>query len=237
MPNLTNESLLIKRHRHGVMLCSSELDNPASLSLSALMNLPCLVFLNNMDSYLMLLNEEVAALHNVESPVQGIGGSLFDICPRHVAHQLITTQQHVMKTQTLSIQDQTLHIQKNDQILEIVTLYLPWYQEDQQVCGVLGICLFVGQHPTGYILSVLQKAALLNYIPETVYSEMHHPPLTPQEKRCLQSLLSGQSTKAIAKQLQLSPRTVDHYLEKIRLKYKAHSRVELIAKLKHPIDI
>jgi len=53
-------------------------------------------------------------------------------------------------------------------------------------------------------------------------------PLTPQQNACLQALAQGFGIKKIAKNLGLSPRTVEHYLNAVKSKLNCSSRSELI---------
>ena len=55
-------------------------------------------------------------------------------------------------------------------------------------------------------------------------------PLTARQLDCIYYLVKGFSTKQIAKILLLSPRTIEHYLENIKIKLDVDTRVELIAK-------
>jgi len=54
-------------------------------------------------------------------------------------------------------------------------------------------------------------------------------PITPQQLNCLSLLASGKSAKEIAKILNLSPRTVDHYLQHLRTRLKCKNSKELIS--------
>lgn len=54
--------------------------------------------------------------------------------------------------------------------------------------------------------------------------------LTPQEMRVIELVLQGYSASAIAPQVFLAKRTVDHYLERIKEKLDCHSKTELIQK-------
>ena len=55
---------------------------------------------------------------------------------------------------------------------------------------------------------------------------------TSREKQCIYYLAAGNTMKKIAKILQLSPRTVESYLNKIKLKTGCRSKKELIAFIK-----
>lgn len=53
--------------------------------------------------------------------------------------------------------------------------------------------------------------------------------LTFQQEECLFFLVKGMTIKLIAKQLNLAPKTVEHYLEATKNKLNCHSRFELIS--------
>jgi DNA-binding CsgD family transcriptional regulator len=52
--------------------------------------------------------------------------------------------------------------------------------------------------------------------------------LTPQELACIKGLAKGLSYKDIAKSLNLSPRTVETYLNRVRLRFDLHHKRELV---------
>lgn len=60
--------------------------------------------------------------------------------------------------------------------------------------------------------------------------------LTPRQLDCLLYLTKGMTLKQIAKQLILSPKTVEHYLEAAKTKLKCRSRAELIFKAAQIFD-
>lgn len=51
-----------------------------------------------------------------------------------------------------------------------------------------------------------------------------------REKECISHLINGLSSKQIAKELNISHRTVEFYLESIKNKFKCRTRLELICK-------
>jgi DNA-binding CsgD family transcriptional regulator len=56
------------------------------------------------------------------------------------------------------------------------------------------------------------------------------PQLSDRQLDCLYYLVKGMTIKEIAKEMSLSPRTVEHYLEAIKIKLNSHSRVDLFEK-------
>jgi DNA-binding CsgD family transcriptional regulator len=55
--------------------------------------------------------------------------------------------------------------------------------------------------------------------------------LSKQEIHCLRHLITGKTFKLIGQALQLSPRTVEHYIENIKRKLNVKTRQELIEKV------
>jgi len=57
------------------------------------------------------------------------------------------------------------------------------------------------------------------------------PQLTFKETRCAELVLEGNTAKEIAKILNLSPRTIEHYFEKLKQKFECRSKAMLIKTL------
>jgi DNA-binding CsgD family transcriptional regulator len=64
----------------------------------------------------------------------------------------------------------------------------------------------------------------------SIEKEKNSTNLTDRQISCLTHLIKGKSHKQIAKELHLSPRTVEHYLDAIKLKLNCYTRSELISK-------
>lgn len=58
-------------------------------------------------------------------------------------------------------------------------------------------------------------------------------PLTKREAQCLSGLLKGKTNKAIAMDLELSPRTVDTHMDKIKNKLVCHSKSDIVRKIQN----
>ena len=66
---------------------------------------------------------------------------------------------------------------------------------------------------------------------EDVQAMLERTPLTPRERDVVGRLLSGSSTREIAKSTGLTVATVNTYLKRIFAKLGVHSRVELVARV------
>jgi DNA-binding NarL/FixJ family response regulator len=60
--------------------------------------------------------------------------------------------------------------------------------------------------------------------------------LTPREREVLDELVSGQSTKLIARKLGLAPTTVDKHIDQIRGKVGVATRMQLVARIREISD-
>lgn len=54
--------------------------------------------------------------------------------------------------------------------------------------------------------------------------------VSKREKECLTCLAKGMTAKEIARVLNLSPRTIEFYIENMKKKYRCNNRIQLIAK-------
>ena len=54
--------------------------------------------------------------------------------------------------------------------------------------------------------------------------------VSKREKECLYYLIRGMTAKEIGRALNLSPRTIEFYIENMKKKFSCHNRIDLIAK-------
>ncbi|MBL8676913.1 MAG: helix-turn-helix transcriptional regulator, partial [Alphaproteobacteria bacterium] len=57
--------------------------------------------------------------------------------------------------------------------------------------------------------------------------------LSQREYECLKNLLIGKTMKETAQELKLSPRTIESYLNNIKIKINAHTKSEIIEYFKN----
>lgn len=63
------------------------------------------------------------------------------------------------------------------------------------------------------------------------FKKLNITSLTKRELQCVSAMLKGKTAKEIAKAFGLSPRTIEHLIERIKLKLKCKTRSQLIEKL------
>ncbi len=99
----------------------------------------------------------------------------------------------------------------------------PLRSRDGKILGVFGISYLLGKDNL-----VPANLQIFNHS-QSVIDEKINSKLTMRQLDCLYHLVKGCSIKQIAKELSLSPRTVEHYIDAIKQKLNCESRVELIS--------
>ena len=95
-------------------------------------------------------------------------------------------------------------------------------------CRLIDINRFLIDHPVKYCTKNTRKQLIYsieNYYPETQLSE--------RQSECLFFLLRGKTTKEVAHLLNLSPRTVESYINEIKFKLQCNTKSQLIEKAIH----
>jgi DNA-binding CsgD family transcriptional regulator len=77
-------------------------------------------------------------------------------------------------------------------------------------------------------LTETQKLEFLNHL--TQGDNLETQLLSTRQLECLFYLIKGMTMKQISHELNLSPKTIEHYLENIKIKFNCSSRSELLAK-------
>lgn len=110
----------------------------------------------------------------------------------------------------------------------------PLLSNDNKILGVFGISYSINTN--NQLLTCLHElsqycddAQLRKKLKEqTILLKATQLGLTQQQANCLLQLIKGKSIKQIANTISLSPRTVEHYLETVKIKLNCYSRSELI---------
>jgi DNA-binding CsgD family transcriptional regulator len=105
----------------------------------------------------------------------------------------------------------------------------PLFDKKNNVVGVIGISIDVTQRKQENIQSKSEN----KFTTDTSNSSSAHPSnsiLTSRQADCLYFLVKGMTAKHIAVKLNLSPRTIEHYLETLKDKFSCYSRHDLIEK-------
>jgi DNA-binding CsgD family transcriptional regulator len=123
-------------------------------------------------------------------------------------------------------------------IMHFHTIKMPLYQSNNQLIGIVGLSYFVkSEQITDEIKSEFKNnnSCLLpsHKINKYKLNQLIH--FTNREMDCAKLILNGNKIKEIASVLRLSPRTVETYLNNLKIKLACRDKVELAIKLKEII--
>lgn len=179
--------------------------------------IPSCVFWKDIHSVFQGCNKYFAHIAGLSSPEEVIGKTDFDMpWAESFAEQYLESDRMVLEG---VIQDSFLEtqVQASGRTLINIVNKVPLFDENNNKIGVIG-CFseYVASTSSGILIDKLENQYL-----------------TRREVDCAKLLIHGLSAKKIAAELNLSQRTVQHYIENIRAKLGAANKSELIIKLCH----
>lgn len=225
----TSLELILKRHQEGVKLQkpNSKLKTQDSYSLGEIFQLPFNVYFDRYDHVAVNMNELSVKTCGYESAQEIIGHSPFDFFSKETVMRGARNQVEVMQTGKVKVLQDTL-VRHDDVPYSYVSISFPWYSEENKIMGVFG-CSF-SQHAVAEGLINLYELGLLSK-PKTPRVLSHSKFFSNRELQCIELIMQGKSTKEIAKILELSCRTVEHYIANIKDKLNVKTKAELMVKV------
>jgi two-component system, OmpR family, aerobic respiration control sensor histidine kinase ArcB len=201
-------------------------------------------------------NDNVANVLNLNSCDDIVGKSNADLIDSKSADDLNKVNQVVMSTgQELNVEE--IGFDSNNNPAIYLTRKVPLRDDNDQIIGVAGISFDItkrkkmeeelraakekaeealrakeiaeaeSREKSKLLKNILEELKEERYYLSGEYQGVH---LTQREAQCLVCLAHGHSIKQIGKKLDLSPRTVEVYLNRVKIKLKCTTKTELIAK-------
>lgn len=178
----------------------------------------------NCDSEIMRMNTSGAELNGYASEKDVVGKSLFDIFETNNANELRKHDLAILNSpQTCMSVNKTTR--KDGEQFNNLIIDAPCYSEDDLLIGILGFSVVIGTQPIEPALNYLREIGLLETTSHRIINGIQ---LTKREKECLDHLMHGKSYKQIAITLKLSPRTVEHCVERVKIKFGVRTKFQLI---------
>lgn len=210
--------------------CPSIIDTGATIF--DFMGMPVSFWLLDTDSVTKIMNAEGAKVCGFQSQEEAIGRSLLHVSQRRSAIQLIDNCNEVIKEQELKIFEEC-NIRKDGLSQQFLSIKLPWYDlEKGLLIGVCGFSIVLGQHALASNLTLLTQLGILHSGEQGKAFNLQQPAkyssLPLRERQCLQYIAQGYTAKMIARELGLSYRTVESYIDNLKSRLGANSKMELI---------
>lgn len=225
-----NDDLLIVRAANGIQLVTAD-SGKRGLTIAQLNALPFSAYFLNCKGETVFINQEGAKVCGFEDASHSVGLSLQSVSKPESAARLIDNCKVVIRSDSIQIFEEE-NQRKDNVSLQFLSIKAPWYDDNMQIIGVMGCSIVVGQHSLSESLAIVKKIGLMDNQPASQTAlqnvKVNNVHLTQRELQCLKLTVKGYTAKRIAKELELSHRTVEEYLTNIRVKTGASSKAALI---------
>jgi DNA-binding CsgD family transcriptional regulator len=230
-----SDELIVQRCGQGVRLVQSDAASCHHTSVADLMQLPVNIYMMDGDSRMQKLNTATAETCGYVSVRNALGRSVRDVSRRGTVEHIIHNDREVMRTQSCMVTTES-YTRRDDLDLTAISIKFPLF-DGTKTAGIMGISILQGYAgapaiaeavrmlmQTGLLAHTAARAAIPGWEYDGVYFD-------EREAEIMRLLVRGKTAKNIAKYLGLSFRTVEHALEKIKVKMQVSSKSELIEKI------
>lgn len=234
-----NDEWEMQRWAQGVKLVKPTAANhPVSLPniVSNIMSLPVNVYFMDIDSCMRKVNDQTAKSCGYISTVNAIGKSIRDVSKKETANRIIKNDREIISNRINKVTTET-YTRLDDIDLTAISIKFPWYQNDE-VIGVMGCSILVDQQNITSLSDTLSKLmqtgllmpsqAVASSLPGLIIDDVY---FDERDQQILYLTVRGKTAKNIARIISISHRTVEHRIEKIKLKLSVATRSELIDKV------
>jgi DNA-binding CsgD family transcriptional regulator len=207
------------------------------LRFTELFSLPYSVYLLDADGATLKINTIGASICGFNTANQAVGKTIFDVSKGNTAKDLLDNCASVLKQESVKIFDE-FNMRHDGRLLQFLSVKFPCYDCNYQLQGLLGISIVLGEHSLADAITKLTGLELLpqhtNPQNQTITLNLKNIILTPREQECLDYTIKGFTAKDIAKKLAISPRTVEDYINQLKLKLGVCTKQQLIQKVLNP---
>lgn len=235
MTTFATEDLLVQRQGSGIRLIPADdktRDKYQLPTLREIFSLPVNIYVMNSLSQYQYLNEQTAESCGFISADNALGSTIRKVAKARSAEAIIHNDRQVMRSGQSLIKYES-YTANNDEELAGISFKFPLLHE-QKIHGVFGCTIISNDNlQLAKSLDQLAKAGILWHAEsdnamKNSGMQIHGIHFNRHEISIMRQLIFGYTVKEIGRQIGLSHRTVEHYLEKIRLKTSLNSRPELI---------
>lgn len=240
-----SHELMISRYRNGIQLVKPELAPTSHLNsrVETILQLPCNVYFLDTDSIHRNMNESNAQTLWSSTIQSVIGKSVFAITKRDYAKRVRANDLSVMRRARTHFIEEDF-FRKDEAVLNCLSIKYPRYNNEGKIVGLFGFSIIMGLQSVAEALSKITSLGFLvppqfDLNSHSVYidKDMNQVYFSKRELEIVRILVRGKTAKEVALNLQLSKRTVEHYIENIKDKMGATNKSELIEMLFNSLDV
>lgn len=229
----THSDLLVQRYQHGIRLVqpNPHTESIPKNSLANLYRLSLPVFFMGHHDVVVDGNDASADLVGAPSTRDLPGRTLHDFYDQESEILLSTHNSDIMRNKTMQILEEA-GSRKDEIPFHYLAFKFPVYDTENKIMGLMGYCIRMETGTFTHIaraISELMSMGLLNTTQPLLNTHLTIE-FSRREKDVLAHLIRGKTAKKIGDYLNLSPRTIESYIENIKVKANCKSKAELIDK-------
>lgn len=229
--DLSNE-LRIHKFKQGLKLTrpdrlSNINDLCFDMQLSDFLQQPLSIWFCDVNCAVITANELCANFCGMDSSITLRGKTAHDFLRSDRAKMAIKHDIEVMKSEKLGVINFEF-IRQDDFYLQSLNFKWPLYDESEQLIGSVGIGLDMND---SNLTESMQKLMNHNWAHmKNDFMQTNKINLSKREVECLKLSIKGRSAKQVGLILNISQRTVEEYLNNIKIKLKVTSKTELVGR-------
>ncbi len=234
--DISNEFIIV-RHGGGIKLLKPDENiSNQNYSVGKVMQWELNIYFMDLESRLQIINDTALSICGWLSSKEAVNRTVSDVFKKDDVELTLAHDRAVVQNQTMIIRDHTSFRIKDELGVDLVCFKFPWYNENNLLIGIFGYTIPISPNNISVMslsdaLTKICKMGLL--VPE--YSKLSNNAckskyinkLSKREKECFYHLSKGKTNKKIASLLQLSPKTIEHYIENMKFKLDITSLPQL----------
>jgi DNA-binding CsgD family transcriptional regulator len=236
--NEMSDELLLFRNNQGVQLVTpaaaikqikAGLFYDTGYTIASLMRLPFNIYFLNKEGATCQMNKPCVDVCGFQSVTDALGKSLFDVSVKTSASELINNCRQTIQANKIKIFEEE-NLRHDGVTLRFLSVKSPWYNANNEIIGVFGCSIVLGEQSLAESLLQITELGLLNPSGFMLNSTVIPSILSERESLCVYHLCKGYTMKEIAKMVGLSPKTVETYIDRAKQKLHCQNKAELIAR-------
>lgn len=223
-----NNELLVSRFENGIKLIHPGLINfHGAPTVDKILKLPIPVYFEDDQHTTVSGNEICAEECGFSSFKDFLTRKWFEPFKKNTIMQSLANDENVVVNNRHLIVEE-MKQRKDDINVHTLSVRMPWYNSDNRVVGLFGCSILLNKNPIAESLALISSLGLLNTPSTILYKPVNRHNLSKRETECLSLTIRGYSASKIGRILGLSQRTVEEYINNIKIKFGATSKAELI---------
>lgn len=224
---------IIARYANGIKLLAAQHTNTVFPSVGDIFKLPLQFYFCDTDHKFLAINQETARINGFMSETDAQGKTVNNITKKSIAQELMANNLKILRDQSMQCIEERL-LRKDGTYFQGISIKFPWYGENNKLLGIFGCSIVVDPQNVTSLANALGLLVHTNLLSANQLKikplSVTFPNLSTREQDILRLVTHGKTARQAAEILQLSKRTVEHYIDNLKNKMNVKSKSELIEK-------